>query len=79
MNDVTKRSILRWITSSLAFRYSVIFIVRLKKFQITAPNCSVCLASCNCPFRDFRCGKAVSFDDLSRKLEGNEILKIQFS
>src|ERR1700704_3441707 len=37
-------------TSSLAFRYSVIFIVRLKKFQI-APRCSVCLPSCNCPFR----------------------------
>src|SRR5206468_7483775 len=31
-----------WWTSSLTFRYSVIFIVRLKKFQIT-PRCSVCL------------------------------------
>src|SRR4030095_940507 len=36
-------------TLSLALRYSVTFIVRLKKFQIT-PRCSVCLRSCNYPF-----------------------------
>src|SRR3981081_3584077 len=37
-------------TSSSAFRYSAIFIVRLKNFQTTPPN-SLCLPSCNGPFR----------------------------
>ena len=53
-------------TSSLAFRYSVTFTVRLTEFHSTPalPGLS------SCPqwsFRVFGCGKAMSFDDLFRK------------
>ena len=37
MKDATKRSFAAF-TSSLAFRYSVIFTVRLKQFQHTLPG-----------------------------------------
>jgi hypothetical protein len=37
MNDATNVRFFAGFTSSLAFRYSVIFIVRLKKFEITPP------------------------------------------
>jgi hypothetical protein len=50
-------------TSSLAFRWSVMFIVRLKKFRTTPLlfdlSSFLCLS-----FRDFGCGKAISFGDL---------------
>jgi hypothetical protein len=85
MKDATKRSILRWIHfSSLAFRSSVMFIVRLKKFQITPPLFGLS-PFLYLSFRDFGCGKAMSFDDLCRKDRPNkesvrnELAKIQFS
>ena len=53
-------------TWSLAFRYSVIFIARLTKFQ-TTPRPRV-LSSFQCLFfRDCGCGKAMSFDDFFRR------------
>src|SRR5262245_7524733 len=53
-------------TSSLAFRYSVIFIVRLKKFQTTPPLLGLS-SFLYLSWRDFGCGKAMSCDDLFRK------------
>src|ERR1700704_5758458 len=61
-------------TLSLAFRYSVIFIVRLKKFQ-TMPPLFGLSSFLYLSFRDFGCGKAMSFDDLFRKSERNEMKK----
>ena len=52
--------------SSLAFRYSVIFIVRLKRFQTTPPLFGLSSFP-YLSFRDFGCGKAISFDDLFQK------------
>ena len=53
-------------TSSSAFRYSVIFIVRLKKFQTTPPLFGLS-SFLYLSFRDCGCGKAMSFDDYFRK------------
>src|SRR5713101_8048262 len=60
-------------TPSLAFRYSVIFIVRLKKFQSTPPVFGLS-SSLSCSFRDFGCGKAMSFDGLFRRDRPNKTL-----
>src|SRR5437762_6659874 len=49
-------------TSSSAFRYSVIFIVRLKSFRTTRPSLGMSLFL-SWSFRDCGCGKAMSFDD----------------
>jgi hypothetical protein len=53
-------------TSSLPFRYSVIFIVRLKKSQTTPPLLGLS-SFLYLSFRDCGCGKAMSFDDFFRK------------
>ncbi len=53
-------------TLSLAFRYSVIFIVRLKKSQSTPPLFGLS-SFLYLSFRDCGCGKAMSFDDFFRK------------
>src|SRR5215470_8350323 len=60
-------------TSSSAFRYSVIFIVRLKKSQTTPllPGSSSFL---RLSFRDFGCGKATHFDGLFRKNLPSDLL-----
>src|SRR5438445_9801631 len=61
-------------TSPLAFRYSVIFIVRLKKFQTTRPQLDLS-SSLSWSFRDCGCGKAMSFDDLFRRDRPNKPLQ----
>src|SRR5436190_4273701 len=61
-------------TLFLAFRYSVIFIVRLKKFQST-PLLFGLSSFLYLFFRDFGCGKAMSFDDLFRKDRPNKTLQ----
>jgi|ERR1700687_4588132 len=62
-------------TSSLAFRYSVIFIVRLKQFQTTPPQLGLS-SFLQWSFRDCGCGKAMSFDNLFRKDPPNKMLQI---
>lgn len=63
MSDATKRAIFVGFTLSLAFRYSVIFIVLLKRFQTTPPRFG--LSSFQyLSLRGFGCGKAMSFDGL---------------
>jgi hypothetical protein len=54
-------------TSSLPFQYSVMFIVRLNRFQIT-PLLFGLSSFRYLSFRDFGCGKAMSSDDLSEKI-----------
>jgi hypothetical protein len=61
-------------TSSWPFRYSVISIVRLKKFQTTPPLFGLS-SFLHLSFRDFGCGKAMSFDDLFRKDRINKTLQ----
>src|SRR5216684_7623524 len=65
-------------TSSLAFRYSVIFIVRLKNFQSTPPVFGLS-SFMQCSFRDCGCGKAMSCDDLFRRDRPNKTLQRNYS
>ncbi len=70
MNQGVKRSLFpSGFTSSFAFRFSAMFIVRLKDFQSMPPpfGMSSFLQLC---FRDFGCGKAMSFDESFRKDRG---------
>src|SRR5882762_4684086 len=61
-------------TSSLPFRYSVIFIVRLNKSQTTPPLLGLS-SFLYLSFRDCGCGKAMSFDGLSRRNRPNKTLQ----
>ncbi len=65
MKEATKRSIFRWITLSLAFRYSVTFMIRLRTLQTTPPVFGMSFFPF-CFFRGCGCGKAMSFGDLFR-------------
>jgi hypothetical protein len=62
-------------TSSLAFRYSVIFIVRLKNFRAMPPQLGMS-SFLSWSLRDCGCGKAMSFDDFFRKDRPNKMPQI---
>src|SRR5580692_6282513 len=53
-------------TSSVAFRYSVIFMIRLR-ILTTMPTVLGMSFFLYCSFRGFGCGKAMSYDDLFRR------------
>ena|SRR6266480_113137 len=74
ISDGTNVRFFAGFTLSLAFRYSLTFIVRLKKFQTTRPLFGVS-SFLQLSFRDFGCGKAMSFDDLFRKDRPNMALR----
>src|SRR6266480_5333018 len=74
ISDGTNVRFFAGFTLSLAFRYSLTFIVRLKKFQTTRPLFGVS-SFLQLSFRDFGCGKAMSFDDLFRKDRPNTMLR----
>ena len=60
-------------TLSLAFRYSVTFMARLRKSNSMPPLFGLS-SFLYLSFRDFGCGKAMSFDDLFRKDRPNTTL-----
>jgi hypothetical protein len=73
MKEATKRSIFRWIHIVFAIPIAGYIIVRLTKSQTTRPllGFSSFLYS---SFRDYGCGKAMSFDDL---FQSDRLLKLR--
>jgi len=61
-------------TSSLPFRFSVIFTVRSKNFRTTPPRPGLSSFRSLC-FRESGCGKAMLFEGLFRKDRGNSTLQ----
>ena len=65
MKDATKRTIVRWI--HIVFSIPILgYIVRLNNFQCTPPVFGLSLFL-SWSFRDFGCGKAISFDGFFRR------------
>ena len=65
-------------TSSLAFRYSVTFMIRLRILTTTPPVLGMSFFL-YCSFRGFGCGKATSFGDLFRRYRPNKTLQRNYS
>src|SRR3974390_124155 len=61
-------------TSSVAFRYSVTYMIPLRTLRIMPPVSGISFFL-HCSFRDFGCGKAMSFDDSFRKDRLNKTLR----
>jgi hypothetical protein len=66
MSSAAKRRIFRWTHIVFSIPNSVTFTVRLNRFQTTPPLLGLS-SFLYLSYRDFGCGKAMSFDDSFRK------------